>query len=190
MLDRLASRFAGSRMNVALADADGAVLQRRFGEASMVRQLPAIQSVPGFVFAEQYGGTNGIGLALAERRLVHIFGAEHFAERAQSNACTATPVRDPLSGRIEGVLCFGYPRTYADPQLEILIRKAATAIERRLLAQSSARSAPCCARTSTPGSTRRPARRPGTGAWSGWTSCPEAGWTGATRCCSNRSPPS
>ncbi|MFJ2193183.1 SpoIIE family protein phosphatase [Kitasatospora sp. NPDC087861] len=139
VLDRLASRFAGSRMNVALADADGAVLQRRFGEASMVRQLPAIQSVPGFVFAEQYGGTNGIGLALAERRLVHIFGAEHFAERAQSNACTATPVRDPLSGRIEGVLCFGYPRTYADPQLEILIRKAATAIERRLLAQSSAR---------------------------------------------------
>ncbi|MFJ2579566.1 SpoIIE family protein phosphatase [Kitasatospora aureofaciens] len=139
VLDRLASRFAGSRMNVALTDGDGAVLQRRFGEASMVRQLPAIQSTPGFVFAEQYGGTNGIGLALAERRLIHVYGAEHFAERGQSNACTALPVRDPLSGRIEGVLCFGYPRAYEDPQLETLIRKAASAIERRLLAQSSAR---------------------------------------------------
>ncbi|MFE7526939.1 SpoIIE family protein phosphatase [Kitasatospora sp. NPDC057542] len=139
VLDRLASRFAGSRMNVALADADGAVLERRFGEASMVRQLPAIQSVPGFVFAEQYGGTNGIGLALTERRLIQVSGAEHFAERGQSNACTAIPVRDPLSGRIEGVLCFAYPPAYADPQMEDLIRKAATAIERRLLAQSSAR---------------------------------------------------
>ncbi|MFJ9446005.1 SpoIIE family protein phosphatase [Kitasatospora sp. NPDC101235] len=139
VLDRLASRFAGSRMNVALADADGAVLERRFGEASMVRQLPAIQSVPGFVFAEQYGGTNGIGLALTERRLIQVSGAEHFSERGQSNACTAIPVRDPLSGRIEGVLCFAYPPAYADPQMEDLIRKAATAIERRLLAQSSAR---------------------------------------------------
>ncbi|MFG2846777.1 SpoIIE family protein phosphatase [Kitasatospora sp. NPDC048296] len=139
VLDRLASRFAGSRMNVALTDGDGAVLQRRFGDASMVRQLPAIQSVPGFVFAEQYGGTSGIGLALTERRLIHISGAEHFAERGQSSACTAVPVRDPLSGRIEGVLCFGYPPAYADPQLADLIRKAATAIERRLLAQSSAR---------------------------------------------------
>ncbi|MFG2908890.1 SpoIIE family protein phosphatase [Kitasatospora sp. NPDC048286] len=139
VLDRLASRFAGSRMNVALTDGDGAVLQRRFGEASMSRQLPAIQSVPGFVFAERYGGTNGIGLALTERRLIHISGAEHFAERGQSNACTAIPVRDPLSGRIEGVLCFAYPPAYADPQMEDLIRRAAIAIERRLLAQTSAR---------------------------------------------------
>ncbi|MFD8703214.1 SpoIIE family protein phosphatase [Kitasatospora sp. NPDC059648] len=139
VLDRLASRFAGSRMNVALTDADGAVLQRRFGDAAMVGQLPATQSRPGFVFAEQYGGTNGIGLALTERRLIQVSGAEHFAERGQSNACTATPIRDPLSGRIEGVLCFAYPPAYADPQMADLIRKAATAIERRLLAQSSAR---------------------------------------------------
>ncbi|WP_280697892.1 SpoIIE family protein phosphatase [Kitasatospora sp. GP82] len=139
VLDRLESLFAGSRMNVSLADGNGAVLQRRFGEASMARNLPAIQSVPGFVFAEKFGGTNGIGLALAERRLCQVYGAEHFAERAKSNACSAIPVRDPLSGRIEGVLCFGYPRTDADPELNVVIRKAAAAIERRLLEQSSAR---------------------------------------------------
>lgn len=68
VLDRLESRFTGSRMNLSLADGSGTVLQRRFGESSMVRHLAAIQSVPGFVFAEQFAGTNGIGLALAERR--------------------------------------------------------------------------------------------------------------------------
>ncbi len=139
VLDRLESKFAGSRMNVALADGGGTVLQRRFGERSMVRHLPEFQSVPGFVFAEKFGGTNGIGLALAERRLCQVYGAEHFAERSQSNACSAIPVRDPLSGCIEGVLCLGYPRSYADPELDVVIRKAAAAIERRLLEHSSAR---------------------------------------------------
>ncbi|MFE1770679.1 SpoIIE family protein phosphatase [Streptomyces sp. NPDC059008] len=139
VLDRLESRFAGRNMNVSLADARGAVLQRRFGEASLVRRLAAIQSVPGFVFAEQFGGTNGIGLALAERQLINVYGAEHFAERSQSSACSAIPVRDLLSGRIEGILCFGFPLADADVALNAVIRSAAGAIERRLLEQSSTR---------------------------------------------------
>ncbi|MGW7418684.1 SpoIIE family protein phosphatase [Streptomyces sp. NPDC054813] len=139
VLDRLQYRFAGSRLNISVADANGTVLLRRFGEASLARSLPAIQCVPGFVFAERVAGTNGIGLALAERQLIRVYGAEHFAERAQTSACRALPVRDPLSGRIEGVLCFGYPRTFDDPRLATVIRKAARAVERRLLRQSSAR---------------------------------------------------
>jgi serine phosphatase RsbU (regulator of sigma subunit)/anti-sigma regulatory factor (Ser/Thr protein kinase) len=139
VLDRLQARFAGSAINISVADASGTVLLRRFGEAALARSLPAIQSVPGFVFAEQVAGTNGIGLALAERQLIRVYGAEHFAERSQDSACRALPVRDPLSGRIEGVLCFGYPRSTENPALGTVIRKAAEAIERRLLGQSSAR---------------------------------------------------
>ncbi|MFE9442183.1 SpoIIE family protein phosphatase [Streptomyces sp. NPDC006602] len=139
VLDRLQSRFAGSRMNVALADASGTVLQRRFGEASMAWQLAPIQSVPGFVFAEEVAGTNGIGIALAERRLCQVYGAEHFAERSQSNACSAIPVRDLLSGSVEGILSLGCPRTEVDPAMDTVIREAAGAIERRLLAENSAR---------------------------------------------------
>ncbi|MEU1407604.1 SpoIIE family protein phosphatase [Streptomyces sp. NPDC005728] len=139
VLDRLQSMFAGSEMNISVADVNGIVLLRRFGEASLARTLPAIQRVPGFVFAERYAGTNGIGLALVERQLIRVSGAEHFAERAQGSACRALPVRDPLSGRIEGVLCLGYPRGAEDPALATVIRKAAEAVERRLLEQSSVR---------------------------------------------------
>ncbi|MEU9374414.1 SpoIIE family protein phosphatase [Streptomyces sp. NPDC048255] len=139
VLDRLQSIFAGSQMNICLADGHGTVLQRRFGDKALLRHLAPIQSVPGFVFAEQVAGTNGIGLTLAERRLVQVYGAEHFAERSQSSACTAIPVRDQLSGRIEGVLCLGYPYTDADPALVPLVRRAAEAVERRLMEQSSAR---------------------------------------------------
>ncbi|WP_406432961.1 SpoIIE family protein phosphatase [Streptomyces sp. NBC_00631] len=139
VLDRLQSWFAGTRMNISVADANGTVLLRRFGETSLAGSLPAFQRDPGFVFAEQYAGTNGIGLALTERQLVQVYGAEHFAERAQGNACRALPVRDPISGRIEGVLCLGYPRAAEDPALATVIRRAARAIERRLLGQSSER---------------------------------------------------
>lgn len=139
VLDRLESRFAGSAMNISVADANGTVLLRRFGKASLARGLPDIQTVPGFVFAERFAGTNGIGLALAERRPIRVYGAEHFAERSQASACRALPVRDPLSGLIEGVLCFGYPRGFEHPALDAVIRKAAAAIERRLLRQSSVR---------------------------------------------------
>ncbi|MFD5128706.1 SpoIIE family protein phosphatase [Streptomyces olindensis] len=138
VLDRLQATFSGSQVNISVADANGTVLLRRFGDPSMARRLPAIQVVPGFVFAEQVAGTNGIGLALAERQFIRVYGAEHFAERSQQNACVALPVRDPLSGRIEGVLCFGYPRGFEQPGLGATIRRAAEVIERRLLGQSSA----------------------------------------------------
>ncbi|MFE1947721.1 SpoIIE family protein phosphatase [Streptomyces massasporeus] len=139
VLDRLQATFAGSQVNISVADANGTVLLRRFGDPAMTRSLPAIQVVPGFVFAEQVAGTNGIGLALAERQLIRVYGAEHFAERSQQSACVALPVRDPLSGRIEGVLCLGYPRGFERPALGVAIRRAAEGIERRLLGQSSAR---------------------------------------------------
>ncbi|MGW6541983.1 SpoIIE family protein phosphatase [Streptomyces massasporeus] len=139
VLDRLQATFAGSQVNISVADANGTVLLRRFGDPAMTRSLPAIQVVPGFVFAEQVAGTNGIGLALAERQLIRVYGAEHFAERSQQSACVALPVRDPLSGCIEGVLCLGYPRGLERPALGVAIRRAAEDIERRLLGQSSAR---------------------------------------------------
>ncbi|MCJ0874563.1 SpoIIE family protein phosphatase [Streptomyces sp. AP-93] len=139
VLDQLQSRFSGSRMNISVADANGTVLQRRFGEPSLARSLPPIQSVPGFVFAERFAGTNGIGLALAERGPIQVYGAEHFAERAQANACCAIPIHDQISGRIAGVLCFGYPHAYEHPALAVLLRRAAATIERRLTQQRSAR---------------------------------------------------
>ncbi|MFD5621254.1 SpoIIE family protein phosphatase [Streptomyces yangpuensis] len=139
VLDQLQTRFSGGQMNISLADGNGTVLQRRFGEPALAGRLPPIQSVPGFVFAERYAGTNGIGLALAERRLCQVYGAEHFAERSQGNACSAIPIRDQFSGHIVGVLCFGYPRGYEDPSLPVLVRRAAESIERRIMEQSSAR---------------------------------------------------
>ncbi|MFC5253286.1 SpoIIE family protein phosphatase [Streptomyces nigrescens] len=139
VLDRLQSVLSGSSARVSLTDERGAVLLRRFGEASMVRELPPIHSRPGFVFAERFTGTNAISLAIEERRLCHVQGAEHFAECYQSSACAGIPIRNPLNGHIEGVLAGACSRSDTHPPMGSLIRKAAEAVERRLLEQSAAR---------------------------------------------------
>ncbi|MEW9516134.1 SpoIIE family protein phosphatase [Streptomyces tubercidicus] len=139
VLDQLQATFAGTGVRVGLTDERGAVLARRFGEPTMARRLPPIHSMPGFVFAEQFAGTNAISLALAERRLCHVYGAEHFAEVYQSSVCSGMPIRNPLNGRIEGVLAFCFPEADARPTMRTVIRKAAEAIAQRLLDQSAAR---------------------------------------------------
>ncbi|MER6523160.1 SpoIIE family protein phosphatase [Streptomyces sp. NPDC001553] len=139
VLDRLQAVFSGSHANVGLTDRRGAVLSRRFGVTSLQHDLPESHSRPGFVFSEQFAGTNGIALALAERRLCQVYGAEHFSERSQANACWGMPIRDPLSGHIEGVLALGCPRLEANPTMTTVMRNAARAIEHRLLEHSTER---------------------------------------------------
>lgn len=139
VLDRLQSVLSGSSARVSLTDERGAVLLRRFGEAAMARELPPIHSRPGFVFAERFAGTTAISLALEDRRLCHVEGAEHFAECYQSSVCSGIPIRNPLNGHIEGVLAGCCSRSDTHPPIGTLIHKAAEAVERRLLEQSAAR---------------------------------------------------
>jgi len=135
VLDRLAARLSGTQSSVHLADDRGKRLLRRVGEPSMIRLLDASNDAPGFCFAEHLMGTTGLGLALAERHPVRVLGGEHFAERCQVYACVTFPVRDPLSGNIEGYLDFAGALSDAGPGVEGLLSEAARAIEERLLEQ-------------------------------------------------------
>ena len=48
-------------------------------------------------------------------------------------ACAGAPVRDPFSGRIEGVLDISCPAEHSHPMLQTLVRSAASRIEHNLL---------------------------------------------------------
>lgn len=54
-------------------------------------------------------GTNAIGLALRTGLPVQVFKAEHFCEEIQRWSCSATPVRDPVTGQIVGVIDVSWP---------------------------------------------------------------------------------
>jgi GAF domain-containing protein/anti-sigma regulatory factor (Ser/Thr protein kinase) len=139
VLDRLVSTLVGARVSVVLTDSQARVLVRRGGDAGLDRHLDAVQLAPGFGYAEQTAGTNGIGTALAERRPFYVFGREHFADCLQPFACAGAPVRNPLSGQVEGVLDLTCFRADADPAMLTLVRQAVAGIEQRLLEQTTER---------------------------------------------------
>ncbi|MFI1168725.1 SpoIIE family protein phosphatase [Streptomyces sp. NPDC020801] len=139
VLDRLEAALDGPPVSVILTDAQARVLSRRAGDAELNRHLDAAQIVQGFGFPESSAGTNAVGTALAERRPVYVLGREHFADCMQLLACAGAPVRDPLSGRVEGVLDLTCFRRHSDPVMLPLVQQAADEIEQRLLEQSSQR---------------------------------------------------
>jgi anti-sigma regulatory factor (Ser/Thr protein kinase) len=137
VLKQLESSLSTVNGSVILADAQGRVLRRRGGDADLNKSLDAVQLAVGFTFAEAIAGTNGIGTALADRRPCYILGREHFAESMKPFACAGAPLRNPLSGRIEGVLNLTCWRTEADPAMLTLASRTAKHIEQRMLEQTT-----------------------------------------------------
>ncbi|MFC7655801.1 hypothetical protein ACFQV8_03970 [Pseudonocardia benzenivorans] len=102
VIDRLAEQLEDSPVSIVLADTDAQIIDRRAGGRSLVRVLDRARIAPGFVFAEEFTGTNGIGSALEAAKPFTVAGAEHFRENLQDFACIGSPVRHPMTGRVEG----------------------------------------------------------------------------------------
>ncbi|MFS8202456.1 sigma-54-dependent Fis family transcriptional regulator [Streptomyces sp. CWNU-52B] len=137
VLDRLERALAGSDACVIVTDRKGWVRDRRVGEKRLSAHLDRVHLAPGFNYAEQFVGTNGIGVALEERRPNVVLGTEHFNERLQDVSCAAAPIRNSVTGRVEGAMnltCWSGPaRTF----MAALVQEAAADIERVMYEFSS-----------------------------------------------------
>lgn len=89
-------------ISLMLTDADGLVLNRLSGDHTLLRALDAVHLAPGFAYSEREAGTNGLGLALADRVPTLVRAEEHYALSLCSYTCAAVPVMDPVSGVLEG----------------------------------------------------------------------------------------
>ena len=96
--------LAAEPVSLMLTDADGLVLSRLSGDTSLLRSLDAVHLAPGFSYAEREAGTNGLGLALADRVPTVVRAAEHYSASLCSYTCAAAPVLDPVTGRLEGAV--------------------------------------------------------------------------------------
>ena len=55
---------------------------------------------------ESSTGTNGIGTSIAQKTAVHVFANEHFCEGWHQWSCAASPILDPFTNEILGVIDF------------------------------------------------------------------------------------
>jgi transcriptional regulator of acetoin/glycerol metabolism len=139
VLRHLHEQLEGQPISIILTDAAGLVLTRLTADHDLERALDGIKLAPGFSYAEDRVGTNGIGTALEAGGPAHVFGHEHYAESLESFGCAGVPIHDPVSGKTVGVIDLTCWRKDADPLMVSLVKSTADQITQALLAAGSSR---------------------------------------------------
>ena len=137
VLQMLRENLDGQPVSVILTDAHGVALSRLTADHDLERHLDSVQLAPGFSYAEEFVGTNGIGTALASGQAMHVFGHEHYAEHLEDLACAAVPIRHPISGKIIGAVNLTCWRKDASQLLIALVQSTAGQVTQALLNDSS-----------------------------------------------------
>jgi transcriptional regulator of acetoin/glycerol metabolism len=139
VLRHLHEQLSGQPISIILTDADGLVLTRLTADHDLERALDRVMLAPGFSYAEERVGTNGIGTALEAGGPAHVFGHEHYAEHLEQFGCAGVPIHDPLSGKTVGVIDLTCWRKDANPLMISLVKATADQINQALVTASSSR---------------------------------------------------
>ncbi|AXB43728.1 helix-turn-helix domain-containing protein [Amycolatopsis albispora] len=102
VLSGLQATLANEPVSLMITDSAGLVLARLCNDNSINRSLDRVHLAPGFYFAERNAGTNGLGLALADRAPSLVRAEEHYCTGLRGYTCAAVPVLDPLTGELAG----------------------------------------------------------------------------------------
>ncbi len=116
---------------MAVSDASGQLLWV-CGTPSVLRRAENIGFVEGSNWDERLAGTNAPGMALALDQSVNIIGAEHFRRSVQRWSCAATPIHDPATATLLGVLDITGGEQIVVPQTMAMVRAAARMAEAEL----------------------------------------------------------
>ncbi len=116
---------------MAVSDAAGQLLWV-CGQPSSLRKAERIGFVEGSNWDERMAGTNAPGMALALGQTATVIGAEHFRHSVQAWSCAATPIHDPSSSNVIGVLDITGGTEVVGPQTIAMVRAAARMAESEL----------------------------------------------------------
>jgi sigma-54 dependent transcriptional regulator, acetoin dehydrogenase operon transcriptional activator AcoR len=139
VLRTLRDQLEGQQVSIVLTDAGGLVLVRLTAGDELERYLDRVMLAPGFSYAEEFVGTNGIGTALEGGRPMHVFGHEHYAEHLETLACAGVPIHHPISGKTVGAVDLTCWRRDAGSLLLTLAKSTAEQIRQQLLVDAGTR---------------------------------------------------
>jgi hypothetical protein len=118
-------------MLLVVTDADGVILWREGAPAVRCR-ADDLGFTLGARWTEAKVGTNAIGTALAEDAPVELLGGEHFEQRQHPWYCTASPVHDPRTGDLLGVINVSGPALTLHPAIGALVETGRRLAEAQL----------------------------------------------------------
>lgn len=123
-------QLAGSGHSIILTDRDG-VLLSYYGDPNFKGAASRAGLLPGAVWSEQHGGTNGMGTCLNERVPLIVHRDQHFLARNTALTCCAAPIFDPRGG-VAAVLDASAESDRAQSHTLVLVNMSAQTIEKRL----------------------------------------------------------
>src|SRR5713101_4756338 len=123
-------QLAGSGHSIILTDRDG-VLLSYYGDPSFKGAASRAGLVPGAMWSERYGGTNGMVTCLLERRPLIVHREQHFLARNTRLPCCAAPIFDHRS-ELVAVLDASGESDRAQQHTLVLVNMSAQMIENRL----------------------------------------------------------
>lgn len=122
---------ADAGLLVAVSDAAGQLLWVE-GDSRLRSRAEGMHFVPGADWSEGSAGTNAPGTSLALGRPVQIRGAEHLLRPVTPWSCTASPIREPDTGAVLGMLDVTGGPEVAEPTTLALVRATVAAVEAEL----------------------------------------------------------
>lgn len=132
VLERLlVSEAHDSGFIVAVGDAQGRLLWVD-GDHRLRAQAEDIGFTAGTDWSEHAVGTSAPGSALVLQHSIQVFGAEHWGRAVHQWSCAATPVHDPETGAIIGVIDITGGDTIAQPHVLPLVEATRAAVEAEL----------------------------------------------------------
>ncbi len=138
VLRQLSEELANEPVGIVLTDARGVVLKRVCTDSGLTSALNAACLAPGFSYAEEHVGTNGIGTALESRAPTVVNGVEHYSSGLGAFTCAGVPIVHPLNGALLGVLDVTSLRKDSNPLLLVIAKSTAHRIQQQLLWQANA----------------------------------------------------
>lgn len=139
ILDTLDAQLQGESISIILTDHTGTVVDRRSSGRDMTQRLDRVRLAPGFSYAEEFAGTNGIGTSLSSGRPTLVDGREHYTSELGQFACAGAPIRHPIRGKVVGVLDLTTSSNAPGAMLTALASATARQIEQELAAQTGMR---------------------------------------------------
>lgn len=125
----------GSGFIALLIDKNGYVVEL-IGDKETIKAAERNYLIPGANRLEETVGTNAIGLALAEKKPVQIFGPEHYNYHFHAWTCSAAPIKNP-SGDIIGVFNMSGHYSLVHKHTLGMVVSSVRAIERELCLQNA-----------------------------------------------------
>ncbi|WP_318246788.1 sigma-54-dependent Fis family transcriptional regulator [Bacillus norwichensis] len=114
IVESLHQQVQGTGHLITLADDKGTIIHLE-GDQKIKQQAAEMSFIRGADWSEKAAGSNAIGTGLAVGHPIQIFSHEHYCEGVHPWICSAAPIKDPLTGKVLGIIDLTGPRQLVQP---------------------------------------------------------------------------